>query len=481
MTWRAWRSNTSHPKIAPRASSCRRRRERRLPIVLSARRFAAAVSLPARVENHSAQRAARPDRGEPQRADRGHARSGADHDDAQHAGLASLVSDLLDEGAGNRDAIKLAEDIGLLGAALGTGADWDASYISIDVLSRNAEPSVAILSDVSSRATLPADGFERVRSERLNEILQQRDEPGAIAGKRFAALLYGEGVYGNSVIGNPESVARITLDDVRRFYQQHFVPNNSSVVVTGDISAKDATAIVERKFGSWKKGGEPPRPDVTPKPIDSSRIYIIDRPQAVQSEIRVGHIGVPRSTEDYFPLSVMNALLGGVFNSRINLNLRERHGYTYGARSTFAFRRQAGPFVVAAPVRNEVTRESVTEVLSELRRIRTGDIEGTELDDVKNYLMGVFPATVQTSSDIAGRLVDMELYALPEDYFDRYRENIAAIDRDEIARVAHKYIDPDRALIVIVGSAKAIREPLGQLGFPIHELDIEGKEVGPVA
>jgi zinc protease len=173
----------------------------------------------------------------------------------------------------------------------------------------------------------------------------------------------------------------------------------------------------------------------------------------------------------------MNALLGGVFNSRINLNLRERHGYTYGARSTFAFRRQAGPFVVAAPVRNEVTRESVEEVLLELRRIRTGDIEKQELDDVKNYMMGVFPATVQSSGDVASRLVDMELYGLPQDYFDRYRENIAAIGRDEVARVAQKYIDPDKTLIVVVGSARQIREPLGTLGYPVHELDIDGNPV----
>ncbi|HSP13685.1 MAG TPA: pitrilysin family protein [Thermoanaerobaculia bacterium] len=404
-------------------------------------------------------------------------RSGADHDNAQLAGLASLVGDLLDEGAGERDAIRLAEDIGLLGGSMGTGTDWDASYISIDVLSRNVGPMVAILSDVASRAMLPPDGFQRVRNERLTEILQQRDEPSVIAGKRFSALLYGEGVYGNSVVGNAESVARIALDDVRRFYQQHFVPNNGSLIIGGDINPNDAVAIVRDTFGHWTRGSEPPRPAVQPRPVDSSRIYIIDRPQAVQSEIRVGHIGVPRSSEDYFPLSVMNALLGGVFNSRINLNLRERHGYTYGARSQFAFRRQAGPFVVAAPVRNEVTRESVEEVFVELRRIRTGDVEQQELDDTKNYLMGVFPATVQSSSDIASRLADMELYGLPEDYFDHYRENIAAIDRDAITRVAQKYIDPDRAIIVVVGSAKLIREPLGLLGMPIHELDIEGKEV----
>jgi zinc protease len=401
-------------------------------------------------------------------------RSGADHDTVHTAGLASITADMLDEGAGNRDAIRIAEDVGLLGGALGTGADWDASYISLDVLSRNAEPSLSIFGDVTARATLPEDGLERVRAERLNEILQQRNEPGAIAGKRFANLLYGTGAYGNSTIGNADTVAKITIDDVRRFYQQHFIPNDSSVVVSGDITAANAIELVTRTLGNWQRGPEPARPVVSPRAIDSTAIYVIDRPQAVQSEIRVGHLGVPRSTDDYFPLSVMNAIFGGVFNSRINLNLRERHGYTYGARSQFAYRRQAGPFVIAAPVRNEVTRESVSEVLSELRRIRTGDLEDGEMNDTKNYLMGVFPATVQTASDIASRLVDMELYGLPEDYFDRYRENIAAVTKEEITRVANKYLDPDKVLIVIVGNAKQIREPLGTLGFPMHDMDIDG-------
>lgn len=408
---------------------------------------------------------------------RGLVRSGADHDDANTAGLASVTADLLDEGAGSRDAIKLAEDVGLLGGSLGCGADWDASYISLDVLSRNAAPSLAIFGDVSARATLPEDGLERVRAERLNDLLQQRNEPSAIAGKRFASLLYGTGAYGNSVIGNADSVARIAIDDVRRFYREHFIPNNSSVVVSGDINAKEAVQLVTDALGDWALGTEPPRPTVSPRTIDASKIYVVDRPQAVQSEIRVGHVGVPRSCEDYFPLSVMNAIFGGVFNSRINLNLRERHGYTYGARSQFAFRRQAGPFVVAAPVRNEVTRESVTEMIDELRRIRTGDLEDREMDDTKNYLIGVFPALVQTASDIASRLVDMELYGLPENYFDKYRENIADVTKEDIARVAQKYLDPDRLLIVIVGNAREIREPLGTLGLPVSEIDIDGNMV----
>jgi zinc protease len=404
-------------------------------------------------------------------------RSGADQDQSELAGLASLTADLLEEGAGGRDAIQLAEAAGLLGASLGNGADWDASYISLDVLSRNTKPAAAILADVSFRAILPPDGFQRAKSERLTELLQQKDEPAVIAGKRFASLLYGTGVYGNSVSGTTHSVDRITLDDVKRFYAANYLPNNSSVVIAGDLDSTKAIELVAELFAPWKRGPEPRRPNLATKPIDCCRVYIIDRPQAVQSEIRIGHIGVPRSTEDYFPLSVMNALLGGVFNSRINLNLREQHGYTYGARSTFAFRRQAGPFVVAAPVRNEVTGESVTEVLGELRRIRTGDIEEQELNDTKNYMMGVFPATVQSSGEIAGRLLDMELYGLPEDYLDRYRENIAAVTKSEIARVANKYVDPDRTLIVVVGNAEQIREPLGGLGYPIHLLDPEGKEV----
>jgi zinc protease len=407
-------------------------------------------------------------------------RSGADHDVVRTAGLAAITADLLDEGAGSRDAIQLAEDIGLLGGSLGTGADWDATYLSLDVLSRNTEPSLAILGDVAARATLPEDGLERVRAERLNELLQQRNEPAAIAGKRFSSLLYGTGAYGNSVIGNADSVARITIDDVRRFHAQHYLPNNSAVVICGDIAPDTALDLVTRNLDDWQPGPEPQRPSIALQTIDASRIYLIDRPQAVQSEIRVGHHGVPRSCEDYFPLSVMNAIFGGVFNSRINLNLRERHGYTYGARSQFAFRRQAGPFVVAAPVRNEVTRESVAEMLAELRRIRTGDVATDELDDTKNYLMGVFPATVQTADDVAGRLLDMELYGLPEDYFDHVRENIAAVSKDDVQRVAEKYLDPDRVLIVIVGNAAAIREPLAALEFPLHELDIDGNTL-PVA
>src|SRR5438045_2664865 len=190
-------------------------------------------------------------------------KSGADHDTAELAGLASITADLLDEGAGTRDAIRLAEDIGLLGGALSTGADWDASYLSLDVLSRNVEPTVDLFADVNRRAALAPDSLERVRSERLMEILQQRDEPATIAAKRFSNLLYGTGSYGNSIIGSQESVSRIGVDDVRRFYGQHYLPNNGSVIIGGDIAAAEAVRLAQRAFGDWQRGPERPRAAVT--------------------------------------------------------------------------------------------------------------------------------------------------------------------------------------------------------------------------
>ncbi len=403
-------------------------------------------------------------------------RSGADHD-GDIPGLAVMMADLLDEGSGSRDAIRLAEDIGLLGATLGTGADWDASYVSVDTLSRTAEPTVEIFGDVVGKPMFPDAALERLRNERLTDILQQKDEPGAIASKRFSGFLYTGTSYGMPVIGTEESVARISNEDIRRFYRANYLPNHSSVVVAGDIEPRSILELIRKQFADWKRGAEPSGATIAPAAIACSKIFLIDRPQAVQSEIRIGHVGVPRSSADYFPLFIMNALLGGVFNSRINLNLRERHGYTYGARSAFSFRRHAGPFVVSAPVRNDVTKESIHEILEELRRIRTGDIADGELSDTKNYLIGVFPATVQTAGDVAGRLLDMELYDLPADYFDHYRDRIAALTKEEIARVAEKYIDPDRLLIVVVGAAATVREPLKSLGVPLGEYDIEGQPI----
>lgn len=404
-------------------------------------------------------------------------RSGAAHDPSDHAGLASITADMLDEGAGKWNAIQIAEGVGNLGASLQTGADWDASYVGLDILSRNLSSGMDLFSEVVRNPTFPAKEFDRVRKEQLTTIIQQKDQAPVIAGNRFAGFVYAGTPYANPVIGTQKSLEKTTRGDVQSFYRRHYVPNNVSLIITGDVTPAEARALAEKKFGSWKRGTDVPDVTVAPKAMEGSRIFVVDRPEAVQSEIRIGHVGVPRNSEDYFRLLTMNSILGGVFGSRINLNLRERHGYTYGARSSFAFRRQAGPFMVSTPVRNAVTLESVQEIMNELRRIRSGDLTDAELNDAKNYLMGVFPATVQSASALAVRLQEMELYGLPEDYFETYRERIGRLTREDITAVANRYVNPDQVAIVVVGKASEIKEKLGSLNTPLGLYDLEGNPI----
>ncbi|HEY5609826.1 MAG TPA: pitrilysin family protein, partial [Thermoanaerobaculia bacterium] len=359
-------------------------------------------------------------------------RAGAERDPLDRPAMASLTADMLEEGTPKRNAIEIAEAIGDLGATLSTGADWDAAFVALDILSRNLEEGFSIFADVVIKPTFPKKELDRVRKERITTILQQKDHPAAIAGNRFAAAVYGGTPYGNPLIGTEESIGRILKQDLEAFYQRHYVPNNTSLIITGDVDVDAARALAERTFRDWARGPAVPPVSLKPKPLETARIVLIDRPSSVQSEIRIGHAGVARNSEDYFPLITMNSLLGGIFTSRLNLNLRERHGYTYGIRSGFSFRRHGGPFQVSTAVQNAVTRESVNEILSELRLLRSGDVTDAEMNDSKNYLMGVFPQMVQTASDLANRIQELELYDLPEDYFDRYRERIAAVNRQDI-------------------------------------------------
>ncbi len=402
-------------------------------------------------------------------------RSGAAHDSASKAGLATLMANLVDEGAGSRNAIQLAEAIGDLGASINAGADWDASFVNLDILRSQLPRGFEIFADVLRSPRFDNADFERVKRERLTSLLQQRDQANAIATNRFAQFVYAGTPYGNPMLGTEATVGGITRNDIRNFYNRHWVPNNTSLIMAGDIDVTTARELANRYLGAWKRGADVPDVSVSAPSIEQSRIFLVDRPAAVQSEIRVGHAGVSRSTEDYFPLITMNAILGGIFTSRLNLNLREKHGYTYGARSQFAFRRQAGPFLASTAVRNEVTTESVRETVGELKRLRTGDITESELKFAKDYLMGVFPATVEAASQLAQRIQELELYGLPPDYFDQYRQRIAAVTKNDIARVAQKYVNPDRSVILVVGKASEVHGPLQALGYNVGVYDIEGR------
>lgn len=407
-------------------------------------------------------------------------RGGADHDPIDRAGLASLTAGMLDEGAGERDALGVAAAVGRIGAFLGTGADWDSSWTWLDALTTHLEEGLDVFSDVVMRPRFDEGELERVRNDRLTAILQQRDDPATVAALRFSALVFEGSRYGAPMNGTEETVGRISRDDVISFWSRHMVPSRSSLIVAGDIDPDRALQVVRDRFEEWSGADCGADASIVGVDGDSPMLRIIDRPQSVQSEIRVGHVGLPRSSDDYFPVVVMNSILGEIFNSRIMLNLRERHGYTYGARSSFAFRRNAGPFVVSTAVRNEVTAEAIREILGELERIRSGDVTTAELDASKNYLMGVFPATVQTVNDLASRIQEMELYGLADDYFDRYRERIGEVTVDDVTRVARARVHPERARIVVVGSAEAIRKPLESLEVPMSVHDLDGRPVAEV-
>lgn len=416
-------------------------------------------------------------RGAPLATIRALIRSGADQNPSAQAGVASFTADMLDEGAAGRSAIAIAEKVADLGGTLITASEWDASTLNLDLGSSNVEEGIKLVSDVLIRPTFPAAEIDRIRKDRLTTILQQRDDANILATNRFASVVYAGTAYGDPIIGSAASVKAISRKAINDFYRTHYVPNNVSLIVSGDVDTNTVIQLLRRQFSTWERGKDIRSVAIAPKSIDANRIYIIDRPQAVQSEIRVGHIGVSRATEDYFPFLTMNMLLGGNFSSRINLNLREKHGYTYGARTSQAFRRQAGPFVVSTPVRNEVTLQSVQEIMNELQRIRTGEITEQELNNTRNYLMGVFPATVESASDLADRLQELELYNLPEDYFNSYREKIASVTAEELTRVGNKYVQPGQSAIVIVGKASDIQKPLSQLGYPVTVYDIDGRPV----
>lgn len=398
-------------------------------------------------------------------------RAGADRDPADHLGLATLTADLLDEGAGNRSALKIAEDLGQLGTRIQTYAGHDSSGAALDVLEKHLASALPIFADVLIRPTFAASEVERRKSDRMTSLLQRRDRAPSLATMQFNRIAARGSVYANPEEGTESTVSMIDRDDVRRFHSSVYAPNNTSLIIVGDVDAQQIRALVERHFAGWKRGKELPALRATTPIQDRSVVYLVDRPAAVQSEVRVGHVGVSRNTEDYFPLLTMNSLLGGIFTSRLNLNLREKHGYTYGVRSSFEFARDVSPFVVSTAVRNAVTSDAVHQILSELKRLRSRDLTDEELAVAKNYLMGVFPATVQTSGALAGRLVEMEIFGLPEDYFEQYRERIASVTKDDIARVADRYIAPDRATIVVVGKASEVQPALSTLNLPVELVD----------
>jgi zinc protease len=409
-------------------------------------------------------------------------KSGSAADPQNRAGLASLTADLLDEGTKKRSSLEISNSLNDIGARLGTSADWDSSSANLVTLTRHLDEALDIYADVVTNPAFNEDELKRSRALRLNTIKQQKDNAGAIANIVYPSILYGRNhPYGHSAVGDDDSLSAVKAADVRHFYESFYRPNNSTLIVVGDVKPATILPQLESAFAGWQKGEIPMVAIPAVQNREQAGIYIVDRPGSAQSVINIGQVGVARSTPDYFPLLVLNTMLGGQFVSRINLNLREDKGYTYGARTTFDYRRGAGPFLASAPVATNVTKESVAELLKELRGIR-GDIPITEkeLEYSKQAIIRGFPRGFETPGQMANRLSDVVLYDLPDDYFNSYIQKVRAVTLDDVQRVANRYLDPAKMAIVVVGDRKVIEPGLRSLepvGTTVTFVDTEGKPV----
>ncbi len=409
-------------------------------------------------------------------------KTGGTADPNNRGGLASLTAALLDEGTKTRSALDISNQLASIGASLGTGADWDMSAVNLLTLTKHLDRALDIFADVIINPSFPSSELELQRNQRLAAFLQRRDNADAIAGIAYASLLYGRGhPYGHSLLGDDASVKAVTIDEIKNFYQTYYRPNNASLIVVGDIRPDALVGQLERALAKWQKADVPTITVPESAPRDRAGIYLVDKPDAAQSVLAIGQIGVPRSTPDYFPLLVMNTLLGGQFTSRVNMNLRENTGYTYGARTSFDFRRGAGPFAATAGVQTAVTKESVVEFLKELRGIRGAiPITPAELEFSKQAIIRGYPRTFETPDQIANRLTPLVIYGLPDSYFNDFIPKIRAVTADDVTRVANKYLDPSKMAILVVGDRKVIEaslRSLDELGGTLSFLDVEGRPV----
>ena len=402
--------------------------------------------------------------------------AGSGDDPAGKFGTASLTAAMLDEGAGVRSALEIADAIEYLGATLSTTSSYDASAVRINVPVARLDDALAIMADVALRPTFPSTDLERVRQERLTALLQARDDPEQIAPLAFQRLVFGAmHRYGTAAVGTEAMLKSLNGTDLRSFHERFYQASNARLIVVGDIDANGAVASLEKQFGGWKAAGPVSR---TPVPqaqqLTRREVVIVDKPDAAQSQIRIGWVGVARSTPDFFTLEVLNTILGGSFTSRLNQNLREEHQYTYGASSRFDMRLSAGAFLAGAGVQTDKTPEALREFFNELNGIAAKPVGGDELGKARNYVALSFPSDFETSGQLAQRLEELMIYQLPDDYFQKYVPSVQAVTADAAQKAAAKYIQPSKMTVLVVGDRKAIEAGIRGLNLgPVRVISVE--------
>ena len=405
-------------------------------------------------------------------------KTGSDANPADRPGLASFVAAMLDEGTSTRSALQIIDEVGSFGASLDTGSSMDATTIAVRSLARNFPRVLELMSDVTLRPSFPDAEVERQRAARLARLVQQRDNAAQVASLVEAAALYGaDHPYGYAQVGTEDSVRAMSKDEMVAFWRRNFVPNNAALVVAGDISMPELRSLAEGMFGGWRPG-EPAEPRLDRPDATSVRVVIVDKPGAPQTQLRVVGIGAERSSTDFRPLQVMNTALGGQFSSRINMNLREEHGYTYGASSRFVFRRSPGPFVVSGAVRTDVTAAAVTEIFREVEGIIREPMAFEELQKVKSSLANSLPGAFETSVGVVNNFSNVYTYDLGLDYYSTYAEQVNAVTAEQALSVALRYLQPERLIVIAVGDRAVIEPKLTNLDLGVVEIwDAEGRPV----
>ena len=392
-------------------------------------------------------------------------RSGAAADPVEKVGLASMTADMLDEGAGGKDSLALDDALSFLGADLKAGSTWDGSIVDMEVPVARLEAALPLMADVALRPDFPEKELVRVRKEALTEILEARSEPRQIASWALARAIFGRvNRYGFPASGDAKSILSLTVDDLRSFHQKHYRPANATLIVTGDVHAVQLLPILEKSFGSWAAGGGAPPPLPEPSQVKGRKLWLVDKPGAAQSVIRIGRVGPNRRTPEYPVLEVMNTLLGGSFTSRLNNNLREQHGWAYGAGSGFDYRRSGGVFLAMADVQTKSTGEAMAEFMKELQRMKTPATR-QELERARNFLALRFAEQFETSRQIGSKLAQIVLYGLPANTYDTFVPQALSVTADQLVKAARAQIDTANLAIVIVGDRATIEKPLQALNL----------------
>ncbi len=402
--------------------------------------------------------------------------SGTSLDPAEKFGVASWTASMLNQGTESRTAVDIANQLQNIGASVSANSGWDSSNVSLLTLTKNLDQALAIYSDVVQNPNFPDSEIESMRRRSLIGLTQRRSQPAAVLNSAFNKVLYGDQMYGRDT--TEASLKAIKREDLIKFHDANYTPNNATLIVAGDVDVKAVVPHLEKAFSGWKAGKTAEMSSSAQTMSAKPGIYIVDQPGAAQSNIAVGVVGIERSNPDYYAVDIMNSILGGGSSGRLFKNLREDKGYTYGAYSSFSTRRGAGPFRAGGAFQTGSTKESVAELIKEIGGMR-GDIPVTEhdLEISKTAAVNGYPQGFETVGQVSGKVAELVTYGLPDSYFNDYITKVNAVSLEDVKRVANKYLDPSKMAIVVVGDRSVIEPGLKELGYSITVIDADGNVV----